>query len=194
MLVHEEAVTMIELKTPIKEDDVRKLDVGDIVSLSGKIFTARDKAHLFFIENDFKGLRDSVIYHCGPIVKYENGTYGIVAAGPTTSARMNKYTPQLIKKYGIKAIVGKGGMDKDVLDAMKGKAVYLSAVGGAALVYADSVVAVRNVHKQEFGMPEAIWELDVKNMPAIVTMDSKGNSVHEGVMTDSKHELERLIR
>lgn len=185
---------MIELETPLKEDDIRRLNVGDFVSLSGTIFTARDKAHLFFLENDFKSIRNSIIYHCGPIVEKENGTYRIVAAGPTTSARMDKYTPQLIEKYGIKAIIGKGGMHKDVLNALKGRAVYLSAIGGAALVYADSVVSIRNVYKQEFGMPEAIWELEVKNLPAIVTMDSKGNSLHEDILNESKHSLEGLIR
>jgi tartrate/fumarate subfamily iron-sulfur-dependent hydro-lyase beta chain len=194
VLVLEEEVAMIGLVTPLKDGDLRRLNAGDFVSLSGTVFTARDKAHLFFLESGFDSIRDSVIYHCGPIVVNENGTYSIVAAGPTTSARMNKYTPQLMEKYGIKAIIGKGGMDREVLNAMKGRAVYLSAVGGAALIYADSVVSVRNVHKLEFGMPEAVWELEVKNMPAIVTMDSKGNSLHADVLRESRRKVEALLR
>jgi fumarate hydratase class I len=194
MLVHEEGIVMITLNTPLKPDDIRKLRVGDTVLLNGHIFTGRDRAHLFFLRNDFARIKDAVIYHCGPIVRHENGAYDIVAAGPTTSARMNKYTPELIDKYGVKAIIGKGGMDREVLGALRNRAVYLSGVGGAALIYADSIIKVRNVHKLEFGTPEAIWELQVRNFPAVVTMDSKGNSLHEDVLNESKKAFEKLVR
>ena len=165
------------------------LNVGDKINLNGTIFTARDKAHLFFLDENFDKIKNGIIYHCGPIVKDSV----VVAAGPTTSTRMNPFTPKLIEKYGIKAIIGKGGMDKGVLEALKGKAVYFSAVGGAALVYARGM-NVKNVYKlEEFGMPEAIWELEVKDFPVICTMDSRGNSVYDDILGRSKKELELLF-
>ena len=167
-------------------NDFTRLKVGDKVLLNGTVFTARDKAHLFLLENHFPKIKNSLIYHCGPLIKNNM----VVAAGPTTSSRLNSYTPKLIEKYNIKAIIGKGGMDDTVLRALKGKAVYFSAVGGAALVYAKSM-KVKNVYKKEFGMCEAIWELGVKNFPVIVTMDSKGNSLHRDILTRSKKALER---
>lgn len=171
-------------------NDFTDLKVGDKVSLNGTIFTARDKAHLFFLEENFDKIKEGIIYHCGPIVK-DNV---VVAAGPTTSTRMNPYTPEVIEKYGIKAIIGKGGMDKGVLEALKGKAAYFSAVGGAALVYARNM-EVKNVYKlEEFGMPEAIWELEVRDFPVICTMDSKGNSVYEDVLEKSQEEKDLLFR
>lgn len=179
---------MIKLETPLNKDSILELNVGDWILLNGIIFTARDKAHRYLLENDFENIRGSVIYHCGPIVKNND----VIAAGPTTSSRMNAYTPKLIEKYGIKAIIGKGGMDKQVLNSINGKAVYFSAIGGAALIYAKSAV-VRNVYKMEFGMPEAIWELEVKDFPLIVAMDSKGNSLYENVARKSKDVFQRLM-
>lgn len=167
--------------------DFTKLKLGDKILLNGMIFTVRDKAHLFLLENDFEMIRGSIIYHCGPIIKDRK----VIAAGPTTSSRLNQYTPGLVDKYDIKAIIGKGGMDKSVLDSIKGKAVYFSAVGGAALVYAKNMI-VQNVYKPEFGMPEAIWELVVKDLPLIVTMDAHGNSLYEKVQAHSKKQLESI--
>ncbi len=164
-----------------------KLKAGDRFLLNGTIFTARDKAHLFLLENDFDRIRGSIIYHCGPIIKNNE----VVAGGPTTSSRLNPYTVKVIEKYGIKAIIGKGGMDNCVLDALRGKAVYFSAVGGAALVYAKKM-RVKNVYKKEFGMPEAIWELEVKDFPVIVAMDSHGNSLYDDVLLKSRKVLESL--
>lgn len=172
---------MIAINAPYKQEDILKLKIGDKVLINGTIFTARDKAHQFLLENDFDKIRNSIIYHCGPIVKNNE----VISAGPTTSSRMNPYTPKLIEKYGIKAIIGKGGMDNSVLNALKGKAVYLSAVGGAGVLYAKAM-AVKNVYKEEFGMPEAIWEFEVKDFPAIATMDSKGSSLYEEVYQKSK--------
>ncbi len=167
--------------------DFTKLKAGDKISLSGTIFTARDKAHLFLLENDFDKIRNSIIYHCGPIIKDNK----VIAAGPTTSSRLNPYTPELIKKYNIRAVIGKGGMNKDVLSAMKGRAVYFAAVGGAGLVYAKNM-NVKDVYKQEFGMPEAIWEFEVKDFPVIVAMDAHGNSIYENVLLKSRDVLESL--
>lgn len=171
------------------KNDFTDLNIGDKVLLNETVFTARDKAHLFLLENDFQKIKNSIIFHCGPIVKDNK----VVAAGPTTSYRLNPYTPKLIEKYGIKAIIGKGGMDNSVLNALRGKAVYFSAVGGAALVYAERM-KIKNVYKLEFGMPEAIWELEVKEFPVIVTMDSKGNSLHKDILNKSKTLLGDLIK
>ncbi|MDP6670527.1 MAG: FumA C-terminus/TtdB family hydratase beta subunit [archaeon] len=179
---------MISLKTPLKKEDIQKLNVGDRVLLSGTIFTARDKACNFLLQNHLAEIENSAIYHCGPIVKGNK----VISAGPTTSYRLNQYTPELIEKYGVKAIIGKGGMDESVLNALKGRAVYLSAVGGAGVIYATAT-KVKNVYKKEFGMPEAIWELEVKDFPAIVTMDSKGNNLYAKVFQKSKKAFVKLI-
>lgn len=170
---------MHKLVTPLK--DVTQLKVGDVVHLSGMVFTARDAAHKFLIEEEFEKVKNAVIYHCGPIVQNNK----VISAGPTTSARLNIYTPKLIEKYHIKAIIGKGGMGKETLEALKGKAVYLSAVGGCGALYAECMKVV-GCDKKEFGMPEAIWELEVKDMPLIVTMDSKGNSLYEEIKSRSR--------
>ena len=179
---------MIRLNTPL-DKEVLKLEIGDKVLLDGTIFTARDKAHEFLLNNDFEKIRNAVIYHCGPIIKDNK----VISAGPTTSTRMNAYTPELIEKYGIKAIIGKGGMNTKVLNALKGKAIYLAAIGGAAVIYAKAS-HVKALYKPEFGMPEAIWELEVKDFPVIVTMDSKGNSIYEDVYEKSKSAFLKLIQ
>jgi len=169
--------------------DFTKLKVGDKVLLNKTIFTARDKAHLFLLKEHFPKIENSIIYHCGPVIKDNK----VIAAGPTTSARLSQYTPELIKKYNIKAIIGKGGMNNDVLEALKGKAVYFSAVGGAGALYANSM-KLKSVDKlEEFGMPEAIWEFEVKDFPVIVTMDAHGNSLHEEILNKSNKNLKNII-
>jgi len=169
------------MNTPLSTQDILNLKIGDKLSLNGTIFTARDRAHKFLLENDFNKMQNSVIYHCGPLVKDNK----IISAGPTTSSRLNPYTSKLIEKYGIKAIIGKGGMDQSVQSALQGKAVYLSAVGGAGVLYGKKM-RVENVYKMEFGMPEAIWECEVRDFPVIVTMDAHGNSLYEDVFRSSK--------
>lgn len=168
-------------------DDFTKLKAGDRFLLSGTIFTARDKAHLYLLENHLEKITGSIIYHCGPIIKDSE----VIAAGPTTSSRLNAYTPKILEKYNLKAIIGKGGMDSTVLEALKGKAVYFAAVGGAALIYAKKMT-VKAVHKAEFGMPEAIWELVVKDLPLIVAMDARGNSLYDEILESSKSILESI--
>jgi len=182
------------LTTPLKEKDITKLKVNDKVYLSGTIITARDKAHQYLLkENINLNLKGGILYHCGPVVKKKNNKYKIIAAGPTTSNRMSKYEPEVLKKYGIKAIIGKGGMDKRTLSALqKNKAVYLSAVGGAAVLIAKSILNVKAVFKLEFGVPEALWVLEVKDFPTIVTMDAHSNSLHESVLKKSKEKLKRM--
>ena len=184
---------MVELNTPL--GDVRDLKVGDEVELSGKVFTLRDKAHKHILEQNGIDLANAVVFHCGPIVEKENEDWKVVSAGPTTSSRMEPYEPKLIEKYSVKGIIGKGGMGEKTLAALKEfGCVYFSAVGGAAAVIADSVKKVNAVQKlEEFGMAEAIWELEVEKMPLIVTMDSNGNSLHKTVLKDSQEKLKALL-
>lgn len=178
----------IKLKTPLLEEDTAKLDVGDTVFISGTIYTARDSAHKRIIEQGSPvDLEGAVIFHAGPIIqvsKDENDTddYHMVAIGPTTSTRMNPYQPELIDN-GVKAVVGKGGMDEKTSEALKRNgAVFLTAVGGCAALYVKAVIKVKNVYWIDLGVPEAIWELEVKNFgPLFVTMDSHGENLYEQV-------------
>lgn len=191
----------IKLKTPLSEKDVRGLNVGDSVEISGVVYTARDAAHKYLIEKATPetlgfNLEGGILYHCGPVVSKEtDGLYNIVAAGPTTSSRLSVYEPQVIEKYGVRAVIGKGGMDDSTLEAFsKHRAVYLSAVGGAAVVLANAVKKVRGVYMlEEFGVPEAVWELEVENLPTIVTMDSHRQSIHKKVLEDSGREYHRIL-
>lgn len=201
-----ERAKSIKLETPLAEKDVRKLRVGDYVELSGTIFTARDAAHRYMLEilnrspkkyEKYKNkLAGGVIFHCGPIVKRTNsGEWEIVALGPTTSARMEIYEEKIIARYGVRAIVGKGGMGPRTLTALKKfGCVYLSAIGGTAALLANSVRKVLAVDKlREFGMGEAIWELRVHRFPAIVTMDANGNSLHDEILNESRKNYEKLL-
>lgn len=176
----------MRLTLPITEKQTRKLKLGDFVFLNGIIYTARDAAHKYLIEENpqkFKNkLKNTAIYHCGPIVRKKGSAYEIISAGPTTSIREEPYEWKVIKNYKIRAIIGKGGMGDKTIEACKRYGcVYLSAIGGAAAVLAKSIVKVINVYKLEFGIPEAIWEIEVKDFPAIVTIDSRGNSIHEKI-------------
>jgi fumarate hydratase class I len=188
------------LKTPLKEQDVRNLKIGDSVRLNGLIYTARDRAHKYLVDEatpatlEFN-LQGGILYHCGPLVRQKAGGYEMVVAGPTTSNRMNPYEAEVIAKYGIRAIIGKGGMDDRTLDALKQYGcVFLSAVSGAAVVLARYVKRISNAYKlQEFGMPECFWELEVEDFPAIVTMDTRGESIHKQVEQRSSERLRQLL-
>ncbi len=202
---------MIKLTIPISDEQIRALHVGDTVSLSGVMLTARDAAHKYMIENFIRAdqvpaseremyeklkadLDGGVIYHCGPIVKKEDGVWRFVAAGPTTSIREEVYEPEVIEHFNVKAIIGKGGMGPNTLKACQEfGAVYLQAVGGAASLIANAVVEVIDVYKLEFGVPEAFWKIRVENFPAVVTMDSHGRSLHEDVWVKSQEVFERLV-
>ncbi len=173
-----------QLQLPLSEEDVRSLKIRDNVLLSGTLFTARDAAHKFLVSTPEKlpvSLKDSAIYHCGPIVVKKDGEWKITAAGPTTSARTEPYVPDIIRDFGVRALIGKGGLGKKTLAACKESGcVYLSAVGGCAQVLVKAIIKVKNVYfYEEFGSPEAVWELEVKNFPAIVTMDSHGQTMHK---------------
>ncbi len=175
------------LTTPLKKEDVQKLRAEDIVYLSGTIFTARDEAHARVLEmaQDKKelpfDLDGAVIYHCGPLMKGKENSCEVVAAGPTTSARMSKMTPRLLDNHEVRAFIGKGGMD-NVTASMKDRAVYLAFTGGCAALAAMSIEKVRKVHWLDLGMPEAVWELEVNGFgPLVVGIDSHGNDLFNDV-------------
>ena len=191
---------MISLTTPIAEATIRSLKVGDEVQISGVLFTGRDAVHKFLHEGGKLppevSLQGGIIYHCGPVViKDEQGEWKVVAAGPTTSIREEPYQGQIIKDFGVRGVIGKGGMGERTLAACReAGAVYLHAIGGAAQVLAECVKKVRGVSfLKEFGSPEAIWELEVENFPAVVTMDSQGGSLHREVFAHSQAELAKRL-
>jgi fumarate hydratase, class I len=182
------------LRAPLSEQQMRELEVGEVVMLSGEMFTGRDAVHSYLMKHESPvDLRGSVLYHCGPVVLKQNGGYRITAAGPTTSIREEPYQADIIKRYGVRAVIGKGGMGNRTLEAMKETgAVYLNAIGGAAQYYARCIEQVLDVKLLEFGVPEAMWHLRVRDFPAIVTMDAHGNSLHADVEKASAAMLARL--
>src|SRR5882724_3365080 len=183
-----------QLVAPINEEQIRSLKVGDVVMISGEMYTGRDAVHSYLMKHDAPAdLHGSVLYHCGPVVMKDNGSYRITAAGPTTSIREEPYQGDIIKRFGVRAVMGKGGMGKRTLDAMKeAGAVYLNAIGGAAQYYARCIEQVLDVNLLEFGIPEAMWHIRVKDFPAIVTMDAHGNSLHADVEMASAMMLAKL--
>ncbi len=186
----------ISLTVPLQEEDMRKLKVGDVVLLNGLVYTGRDELHKYLSKNDPpRDLTGAVIYHCGPVMlKDESGRWQVKAAGPTTSMREEPYQADIIRKYRIRAVIGKGGMGAKTLAALKEVgAVYLNAIGGAAQFYCDRIVGVEGVdYLEEFGIPEAMWHLRVKDLLAVVTMDANGNSLHAEVEADSLKRLGEL--
>src|SRR5687767_5639107 len=181
----------VALRTPLTEEQVRSLKVGDVVLLSGRAYTGRDAVHHHLMKHDPPvDLRGAVLYHCGPVVAKEGDGWKVTAAGPTTSIREEPYQADVITRYGVRAVVGKGGMGARTLAALKDAgAVYLNAIGGAAQFYARTIASVDGVSLMEFGTPEAMWHLTVKDFPAIVTMDSHGNSLHKDIEQASAKEL-----
>ncbi|HES58918.1 MAG: fumarate hydratase C-terminal domain-containing protein [Calditrichaceae bacterium] len=191
---------MIKIKTPVSEKEIRSLQVGDTVLLSGVIVTARDAAHKLMVEEkpDFirEFLNESMIYHCGPVVKQDNsGLWKFVSAGPTTSAREEPYQAEVIKEYNVRGVIGKGGMGPLTAQGLKDQgAVYLHAVGGAGTLIANTVKEVINVFKlEEFGTPEAFWVIRIEELPLVVTMDSHGGSLHKKILEKSRNVANRLI-
>ncbi len=173
----------IKLQAPLSEANVRSLKVGDVVLINGELYTGRDAVHSYLMKHEPPvSLKGSILYHCGPVALKNNGNYRITAAGPTTSIREEPYQAEIIKRYGVRAVMGKGGMGAKTLAGMKELgAVYLNAIGGAAQYYSRCIDEVLGVHLLEFGIPEAMWHLRVKEFPAIVTMDANGNSLHADV-------------
>jgi fumarate hydratase class I len=181
----------VALQAPLTEEQVRSLKVGDVVLVSGRMFTGRDQVHAYLMKHDPPvDMRGSVLYHCGPVVAKEGDGWRVTAAGPTTSIREEPYQADVIKRYGVRAVIGKGGMGAKTLAALKeAGAVYLNGIGGAAQFYARTITGVEGVSLMEFGTPEAMWHLTVKDFPAIVTMDAHGNSLHKEIEHDSAKEL-----
>jgi fumarate hydratase class I len=181
----------VALRTPITEEQVRSLKVGDIVLLSGLAFTGRDAVHHHLMTHEAPvDLRGGVIYHCGPVVVKEGTGWRVTAAGPTTSIREEPYQADVIARNGVRVVIGKGGMGGRTLAGLqKSGAVYLNAIGGAAQFYARTIKSVNGVSLMEFGTPEAMWHLTIEDFPAIVTMDAHGNSLHKDVEQESAQAL-----
>ncbi|MGD8634029.1 MAG: FumA C-terminus/TtdB family hydratase beta subunit [Anaerolineales bacterium] len=204
---------MKNLTLPIADDEIRALEVGDPVSLSGLMITGRDAVHKWMIDTFIKKRREpqgddeavyeaikpilngGAIYHCGPVVSgLDTGEYAFVAAGPTTSIREEPYQGDIMRHFNMKAVIGKGGMGEKTLAACSEvPGVYLHAIGGAASLIAQSVKEVRKVLKLEFGVPEAMWVIEVQDFPAVVTMDSHAGSLHADVARRSTEILSELL-
>jgi fumarate hydratase subunit beta len=206
-------MAVVDLQVPISEAAVRALRVGDQVRLHGIIVTARDAAHKYIMDNfirppivpeseralhsELKRIwHDGVVYHCGPVVSRDaEGQWHFVSAGPTTSIREEPYEADVIAHFGLRALIGKGGMGPKTLSACRDHgAVYLHAVGGAATLIANSVKEVLAVYKrEELGMPEAFWVIRVADFPVVVTMDAHGTSLHEQIFAESMQKLSEMI-
>jgi fumarate hydratase class I len=204
---------MHQVSIPISDETIRSLKVGDPVLLSGVMVTGRDVAHKWMVESFIRGtqpptdedrlvyeeikplLDRGVIYHCGPVVAgLESKEYKFVAAGPTTSTREEPYQGDVMRHFNLKGVIGKGGMGVNTLAACQEvPGVYFHAVGGAASLIAQSVEEVLGVYKYEFGVPEAMWVIRVKDFPAVVTMDAHGNSLHAEIEMKSRAALEGLL-
>ena len=182
------------LEPPLSEEAVRALKVGDVVLVRGEMFTGRDNVHAYLMKNPPPvDLHGAVLYHCGPVMLKQGEEWSVKAAGPTTSSREEPYQADIIRRYGVRAVVGKGGMGKKTLAALKDSgAVYLNGIGGAAQYYARSIEKVLGVHLMEFGIPEAMWHLRVNNFVAIVTMDARGHSLHAEVEKKTGEHLAEL--
>jgi fumarate hydratase class I len=188
----------VRLEAPISESQIRSLEVGDVVLVSGRVFTGRDAVHAHLMKHEPPvDLRGGVLYHCGPVVAKdpsEASGWRVTAAGPTTSIREEPYQAEILKRYGVRAVIGKGGMAGKTLAGLKESgAVYLNAIGGAAQFYARCITRVDGVSLMEFGTPEAMWHLEVRDFPAIVTMDAHGASLHKDVEEASGKILETLV-
>jgi tartrate/fumarate subfamily iron-sulfur-dependent hydro-lyase beta chain len=191
---------MIKLSFPFTKEKILALKIGDEVLISGIIHTGRDAVHKYLHEGgklpDGVSLQDGILYHCGPVVmKQRDGSWKATAAGPTTSIREEPYQWQVIRDFGLRGVIGKGGMgDRTVAACKEHGCVYLHAIGGAAQVLAECIKKVRNVYMmKEFGAPEAIWEFEVEDFPAVVTIDAHGNSLHKEVFAKSQAELAKRL-
>jgi fumarate hydratase class I len=204
---------MKQLTFPIDENTIRSLHVGDPVALSGVMLTGRDAVHKWLVDTFIKKtrspqgddlsvydaicplLKDAVIYHCGPVVGgMDTKAYHFVAAGPTTSIREEPYQGDVMRHFGLRGVIGKGGMGAKTLKACQEVgSVYLHAIGGAASLIAQTVRRVLGVYKLDFGVPEAMWVIEVQDFPAVVTMDAHGASLHDVVEAQSQAALQELL-
>jgi len=184
----------VVLRPPLTEAQMRSLKVGDVVLITGEMYTGRDAVHAYLMKNKPPvDLNGAVLYHCGPVMLKEGEQWKVKAAGPTTSSREEPYQHHVLREYGVRAVIGKGGMGKKTLAALQEcGAVYLNGIGGAAQYYAKSLKKVLGVNLIEFGIPEAMWHLEAEDFVAIVTMDAHGNSLHADVEKETGEKLETL--
>lgn len=195
-------MAIYKLKTPIPEEDIRKLSVNDVLYVSGIMVTARDQAHRRALEQFKQGktlpinLEGSAVFHCGPLMKKVNEKWTVVAAGPTTSTRMDIFEDEFIKDFKVRVIIGKGGMGKRTTEAMaKYGAVYGAFTGGAAVLAAKAVKNVRSVEWYDLGMPEAMWVLDVEEFgPLSIAIDSHGNNLFEDIQRRAEENRKSIYR
>jgi fumarase beta subunit (EC 4.2.1.2) len=188
------------LKTPISDEDITKLRVGDTIYVSGILVSARDSAHVRMIESIRKGeklpvdLKGGVIYHAGPVALKQGDTWRIISMGPTTSARMDDFEPEVIEKLGVKLVIGKGGMGPKTTEAMrKFKAAYAIFTGGAGVLAAKAIKRVLGVHWLDLGIAEAMWILEVENFgPLTVVIDSYGNNYYEDLRKNVREKVKEL--
>ncbi len=193
---------MRHLTAPLSREDVDSLKVGDVIELSGIVHTLRDEAHKKALEMHHRGeqlpfnMKNGVVFHCGPIMKRTGDEWELVVAGPTTSTRMNDVEPEFIESFGIRAIIGKGGMSHPTVAAMqKGGCVYLSTTGGAAVLAARGIRSVEGAHWLGLGMPEAVWVFDTNHFgPLIVSIDAHGNSLYDRVDAQVRESLTNIKR
>lgn len=183
------------LTPPLTEQQMRSLAVGDIVLIRGDVYTGRDAVHAHLMKNPPPvDLNGQILYHCGPVMLKQGDEWVVKAAGPTTSSREEPYQAYVIKNYGVRAVIGKGGMGSKTLAALEDfGAVYLHGIGGAAQFYARSMKKVMGVNWMEFGIPEAMWQIRVEDFAAIVTMDAHGNSLHAQVEEETGEKLEEVL-
>jgi len=191
-------INIKELKLPLKNEDILSLNAGDWVTLTGKIYIMRDKTHIRLFEEHVKlpvSLAGYAVLHAAPSYKKVGGKYEIISVGPTTSMRMEKYTPDLLREYGVKAIIGKGGMGEATRKALVSNiAVYLEYVGGAAALLTDQIIDVTGVWWEDL-LGEALWEIYVKDMgPMIVAMDAYGRDLFKEVSTEAKSRIDKSIK
>jgi fumarate hydratase subunit beta len=189
------------ISTPLDEKTVRSLELGDIIYLDGMVYTMRDEAHIRALEMHDTGeqlpveLDGAAVYHCGPITARDGQSWKVIAAGPTTSARMNSMEPRFIETFGVRALIGKGGMNDATAEAMeKQGCVYLAITGGTAILAARGIESVEGVDWLDMGMPEALWHLKCRHLgPLVVAMDAHGHSMYANVR-DAMNEAEGRVR
>jgi len=191
-----------KLSTPVEEEEIKELQAGDIVYLSGDLYTARDKAHQRIVEYKLKDAemeipieKGAVLYHCGPLIRKSDGGWEIIAAGPTTSSRMEATTPEIIEMLRIRGIIGKGGMGIGTRAALqKYGCVYFAMTGGAAVLAAARIKAVKAVYWTDLGMAEAVWHLLVEDFgPLVVSIDASGNSLYEKITEEAERKVRTSI-
>lgn len=195
-------MAVYKLKTPISEEEIRKLKVNDVLYITGTIVTARDQAHRRALEYFKEGkplpinLEGSAVFHCGPVVSKEAEKWVAVAAGPTTSTRMDIFEDEFIKNFKVRVIIGKGGMGQKTTDAMaKYGAVYGAFTGGAAILAAKAIKNVKGVEWLDLGMPEALWIFEVEEFgPLAIAIDSHGNNLFADVQKKVEKNRQRIYQ